>query len=293
MTKPVKILIVTPAKNEAQNILRLADMIHNQSTSIEFSWILVVDKSSDNSLEVAANLKPRFPFRVIEYKSSGKLISGGAFETWRFGVLEGLNLFPETNFAMKLDADVVLRDDYFEELFQDIPSDLAILGGVIEGEGREQREYVPGPVKLYSIKALELVLTLPMMPGLDVVDEVLCKMNGLRVLVVPSARFKMNRAIGASQGGLHGRRRNGLVCRWTGYSFLYFFFHFTRYLFRDPKFLGSIWMLWGFIFAGVGPFDKNIKKFHRKMQYDRLYRIMKSPFRTVKKIYGLRDENSR
>jgi hypothetical protein len=188
---------------------------------------------------------------------------------------------------MKLDADVVLRNDYFTELFQAAhltPAD--ILGGVIISRDREQSEYVPGPVKMYSRKALALVKNLPFATGFDVMDEMICRYNGLQVLVTKNAKFEMTRSIGHSQGKLHGRYRNGLVCRWTGYSFVYFVLHVIRYIFRRPYILGAFWMFFGFCLAGPGPYDSELRKLHGKLQRERLSRIFRSPITTLRKLYG-------
>jgi glycosyltransferase involved in cell wall biosynthesis len=285
MAKFPELLIVTPAKNEANNIKQLHAMLELQKVR-NFKWVLVIDGSEDNSFEIASKLTPSFPFDVINYESSGLLIKGGAFQTWNYGVDFGLKKYPESDFVMKLDADVILEVDYFAKLFEELPVTADVLGGVIIGNEREQSEYVPGPVKMYSREALVLVKKLPMATGLDVMDEMICRYNHMEVRIVKSAKFKMARSIGHSQGKLHGRFRNGLVCRWTGYSPIYFVFHVVRYIFRSPYFFGSIWMIVGFVTAGPGPYDKELRRYHGKIQRNRLIRILRSPASTLRDLYG-------
>jgi hypothetical protein len=150
---------------------------------------------------------------------------------------------------MKLDADVNLSQDYFFELFKNANSESAILGGVLTGISREQQDYVPGPVKMYSIEGFIAISDLPSAPGFDVMDEVLCEFKQLTVTVVKSARFSLNRPIGHSQGKLHGRYRNGRICRWTGYAPEYFALHLLRYIFRKPYVFGSLFMFFGFMIS--------------------------------------------
>jgi glycosyltransferase involved in cell wall biosynthesis len=280
-----KLLIVTPAKNEARYINQLFAMLERQKVK-NFRWVLVIDGSEDDSLEVASKLTPSFTFDVIKFESSGRLIKGGAFQTWSYGVEFGLKKYPDSDLVMKLDADVILEEDYFAELFEELPVTASVLGGVITGNEREQSEYVPGPVKMYSREALGLVRKLPMATGLDVMDEMICRYNNLEVRIVKSAKFKMSRSIGHSEGKLHGRFRNGLVCRWTGYSPIYFILHVVRYLFRNPYFFGSMWMVFGFVTAGRGPYDQKLRRYHGKLQRNRLVRILRSPASTLRDLYG-------
>jgi hypothetical protein len=227
-----------------------------------------------------------FDVLVIHRTLSGKLITGAAFAAWWQGVEIGLQNNPAVTHVMKLDADVELSENYFKVIFNEIASqDVAVVGGVIQGYGREQKSYVPGPVKMYSREALNLIKELPIATGFDVMDELLCRQRGFSVQVIEEAKFRLNRQIGHSQGLVHGRYRNGLVCRWIGYAPEYFFFHFSRYFFRKPYFIGSLSMLVGYIFAGKGPYPKDLKVSHSRLQRIRLKSLFAHPFQTVRKLY--------
>jgi hypothetical protein len=117
-------------------------------------------------------------------------------------------------------------------------------------------------------------------------DEVLLKKQGFKVMVVQKAKFKINRAIGASQGLIHGRRRNGQVCNWTGYYPPYFLLHTLRYVFRQPFVVGSIAMLYGYLKAPTSPYADDLKKLHSKSQKDLLFAIARSPYRQLITLYS-------
>ena len=280
-----KVLIVTPARNESAYLPLLLNSLKIQTYNVITFFLLVDDDSSDGTVEIFNQWKPNFPTLSIKSKSSGRIITGGAFFSWWAGVNHALELKNDFDYVMKLDADVSLSPDYFEKLIPGFHDKVDILGGVIKGKSREQNSYVPGPVKMYSLKALKLIRTLPIATGFDVMDEVLCKKHGLRVSVYSDAKFTMNRQIGFSQGILHGRYRNGLVCRWTGYAPEYFTLHLMRYLFRKPYLTGAIWMLTGFFKADSGPFPTELRREHRKMQRERLARFCKNPLSTFRELY--------
>jgi len=282
----LKILIVTPARNEGKNLPLLLESLKNQILLPNLLWIIVDDGSTDETVKVAEEFVTPFRVIVLKREQRGKLISGAAFSAWWHGIDFGIDLESDFTHVMKLDADVSLDHAYFQQLFSEERSqDIDLIGGVISGFSREQSSYVPGPVKLYSTRAIELLRELPVATGFDVMDEILCRENGMRISVVKSAKFTMNREIGHSQGLLHGRRRNGLVCKWVGYAPEYFALHCIRYLFRRPVVFGSFSMFYGFISADKGPYPPRLRVAHRALQRARLMEILKHPVKTMKELY--------
>ena len=102
----------------------------------------------------------------------------------------------------------------------------------------------------------------------------------------PDAKFRLNRPIGFSQGKLHGRFRNGVVCRWTGYAHEYFLLHLLRYTFLSPFFLGSIWMLAGYLLAPESPYSAQLRNEHKKQQKIRLKNLLRNPNKNLKEMYS-------
>ena len=281
-----KILLVTPARNEAKNLPKLANSIKLQNYNQILAWIIVDDGSSDETSNITNKLNFEFNVTVIKRKKSGKLITGAAFAAWWEGVDFGLNIYPDSQYVMKLDADVILDKNYFVNIFAEWNQiNVGIVGGTISDIHREQKSYVPGPVKMYSRNALDVIRELPVATGFDVMDEILCREKGLNIQIVPSAKFRMSRQIGHSQGLLHGRYRNGLVCKWVGYAPEYFAVHAIRYLFRPPYFLGTLWMVCGYLFSRKGPYSQRLRKIHMEIQRQRLLCILRNPVKTLRDLY--------
>jgi glycosyltransferase involved in cell wall biosynthesis len=282
----MKILIVTPARNEAKNLPLLFESIKNQVWLPHITWVIVDDGSSDETVKISQGMNSEFNIFVLRREKKGSLISGAAYAAWWHGIDYGIALDTKFTHIMKLDADVSLGHDYFQELFSgENAQEVDLVGGVISGYSREQSSYIPGPVKLYSSRAIELLRQLPVATGFDVMDEVLCRQNGMVIKVVKSAKFSMNRKIGHSQGLLHGRFRNGLVCKWVGYAPEYFTLHCFRYLFRRPFLFGSLFMFYGFVAADKGPYPSQLRSAHRALQRSRLMRIVRHPITGVMELY--------
>lgn len=280
------LVVVTPCHNESRHILSLSESLSALKLDFPVKWIVVDDNSSDDTIKKLQSSSNSIQFETLSAKTSGLLIEGGAFKAWDVGVKHTLKFVPEFTHVMKLDADVNLDSDYFMNLKEHM-SDLSvgIVGGIIVGGGREQRLHVPGPVKLYSRKMISKLSDLPLMPGFDVMDEVVASLNDMKVVIVKSATFSLSRTIGSSQGRLHGRRRNGMICRWTGYHPIYFSFHVLRYIFRRPYVFGSIAMVYGYFFAKPSPYVPELRSAHSDLQMRKLKRFISNPYRFIKDVY--------
>lgn len=283
------VLIVTPMHNEAENVRALARSLALQSFK-EFEWWAVDDESNDGTADILNQLSDEGVIRFVSKDNDGGLIGGSAYTSWRFGVKSALLAHrdkPVTH-VMKLDADVRLERDYLELVMSSFEDgDVALAGGVISTAGmKEQKFHVPGPVKLYTLEAFNSLGELPSAIGFDVMDEVVVARSGRTVAVNPEAKFALARAIGASEGGLHGRFRNGRVCRWTGYDFPYFLLHCVRYVARRPYVLGSAWMLAGYATAGTGPYAPDLRVTHRNIQRAKLRDAVRNPIDWYARAYG-------
>jgi dolichol-phosphate mannosyltransferase len=285
----LKLLIVTPIHNEALNIVELAEALKSSSRQPDM-WIVVDDGSTDQGPAMLARVDIPFPHMVVRREqTAGGLIGGSAFKAWQAGIdsLEGSVL--DFDAIMKLDADVDLPEKYLERALQALDGDqrLGLAGGVLLGKGNaEQNLHVPGPVKMYSRLGFQALKPLPREVGFDVMDEVAIKHEGLHVLVQKDNYFGVRRSIGASQGLVHGRRRNGRVCRWTAYYPPYFALHALRYAFRRPYLIGTIAMVFGYITATDGPYPPELKKAHTDEQRGKLRDIIRSPISWVTATYS-------
>lgn len=285
----MKLIVVTPIHNEKSNIGILADQIERSSRKPDL-WIIVDDGSTDGGAQIIRDRRNSADTIVLERSNKGGLIGGSAFTAWQYGVDYALEQHPDFTYIMKLDADVNLPDQYLKAVLEQFERDPAcgLVGGVLIGNrDREQTIHVPGPVKMYSRAGYEALKSVPRAVGFDVMDELAIKAAGLQVLVRKDLQFTVRRAIGASQGLVHGRRRNGVVCRWTGYWTPYFGLHALRYIFRKPYVIGSIAMAYGYFSADSGPYDHELRTRHAEEQKEKLKKAVKSPKQWLRDTYGV------
>jgi dolichol-phosphate mannosyltransferase len=285
----LKLLVVTPIHNEALNIVKLAEGLIASSRRPDM-WVVVDDGSTDGGRSLLARVDLPFPLKVVQrVQNAGGLIGGSAFKAWQAGLDSLGSSVWDYDAVMKLDADVALPVEYLARAFEAVTSDqtLGLAGGVLVGKGNtEQNLHVPGPVKMYSRAGIQALNSLPREVGFDVMDEVAIKHVGLRVLVQKDNYFGVRRSIGASQGLVHGRRRNGRVCRWTAYYPPYFFLHALRYAFRRPYLIGSFAMIYGYSTASVGPYPLELRRAHSDEQRGKLREVARRPFSWIRETYS-------
>jgi len=273
-----RILIVTPAKNESENLPGLATSLSSTNGEFIHSWVIVVNGSTDGSEQVARALKAPFPIHVLVMESSGDLMNAPEFGAFLYGANLYFGSIPECTHIMKLDADVLLEPNYFQILHES--SNLAgISGGPLASE---QNDTVPGAVKMYSRLAFEVIKNFPISLGFDVLDEIAVTRIGLPVSVNVKARFKVVRYTASSQGILKGRFRSGRICRWTGYFPPYFALRVIRYAFRKPLLLGTICMLAGYLSSQSGPWDIELKNEMRKFQKNKIHKFIRNPLNMIR-----------
>lgn len=258
-------LVVTPARNEAARLPVLAASLARQQHGIVGQWVVVDDGSTDGTAESIPPDLP-FPVHVMRRDNSGGLRGGSPFAAFLAGAQRGLELLPQAERVLKLDADVGLADDYLVQLAA-MPIEVGLVGGFLDQPGEEARPgHVRGALKAYNRAAFELLLTVQPALAYDVLDEVLLRSRGMQVAVVPAARATVSRVTGSSEGLLSGRRRAGVVSRWSGYHPLYFALRLLRYAFRRPYLVGSVVMFWAWATAGAGPYPADLRAAQRREQ---------------------------
>src|SRR5919199_2718859 len=190
-------LIVTPCRNEADNLQGLHLSLRSQRNMPSHLWVIVDDGSTDDTSLIAEQVASQHPNAIVVRRAnSGGLSGGSAYKAWQFGVEQGLRYLTGTtpSVVMKLDADVRLGVDYFDQLKGHERS--GAFGGFMQGRRhREQTLHIPGPVKAYSWAGYLCLDELPRTVGFDVVDEVLLRARGFQTQVVPRASFTMARDI--------------------------------------------------------------------------------------------------
>ncbi len=253
MSRPqLSYALVTPAKNDAENLRRLAAAVEVQ-TQLPTAWVIVDDGSTDESPELIAKLAERHAW-ISSTRVPGSAMAPGAPVVRAFNagyaVLEG-----SPDVVVKLDADVSFAPDYFERLVGEFESDpeLGIASGIcFEFESGEwvprhvTGDHVRGATRAYRADCLRAVGPLPEAVGWDGVDELKASVLGWRTESVDGLRFDHHRSVGARDGGATRRWvAEGRCAHFMGYRFSYLVVRTLGRALRDRD-PAALAMLWGF-----------------------------------------------
>lgn len=246
--------LVTPARDEADNLRRLAGCVLAQTARPE-RWIVVDNGSHDETAAVVRELaaaQPWVELRAVPAAPSynGALQDGSEIRAFHSG-LAALGRPPDV--VVKLDADVSFEPDHFERLLAAFEAEprLGIAGGTCleleDGEWREIRVtggHVRGAVRAYRWTCLEQLLPLPERLGWDGLDEAGAAVRGWTARIVPSLAFHHHRRVGARDGARHRRwLAQGRAAHYMGYRLPYLF---VRTLYRARVEPAALAMLWGY-----------------------------------------------
>lgn len=232
--------LVTPARNEADNLRRLADCIGRQRVA-PVKWVIVENGSTDDTLAVAEELAHEHDWIcVVDVPERGGPARGGAIVRAFAAGLGALEQLPEI--LVNLDADVSFGPDYFERLLARFDADPAL--GIASGSGWElerdawrqrfvTRSSVWGATRAYRRACLEAVLPLEERYGWDGIDELQARVRGWRTETLLDLPFLHHRRVGERDGAVPAMwAEEGRLAHFMGYRFDYLL---VRALFRVTK----------------------------------------------------------
>ena len=253
--------LVTAARDEAENLAALAPTVIGQTVQ-PAAWVIVDDGSSDETPIIARELAERYPWIVFEHTGRGEqgLRQGRREGRDLLALQQGLRALPgEVDLITKLDADVTLPSDYFEQLVSAFRSDpeLGMATGTrceFEDGSWEPRHLtataVAAQCRTYRWACWEQVQPLEPCLGWDGVDEARAVLAGWRTRVIPGLLFRHHRPMGQRDGGgLRARAAEGVAAYYMGYRPSYLLARVLWHARRDATAFG---MIWGWARALVG-----------------------------------------
>lgn len=251
--------IVTPARDEAVNLPRLAHSLASQ-TVLPDEWVVVDDGSTDGTDALAAALARRYGWMQVLSSSgaetgplAGGCVSGREVLVFNAGV-ERLSDRPDI--IIKVDADISFEPDYFERLLDEFAADPAL--GIASGTcyERERGEWRPryvtgvharGASRAYRRRCLQEVSPLEVRLGWDGVDELKATVRGWRTRSFSHLRFFHHRPV-RRDGSTRTWIASGGTAHYLGYRGLYVALRALHHARRNPAALA---LLWGYAWAAL------------------------------------------
>lgn len=223
----MKVYCVIPTYNEEAFI---AQTLHSlvQQTVVPDKIVVVNDNSTDRTSEIIADFEKKYEnISQVFNASENKHLPGSK-------VVRAFNKGFETlddsfDIIVKLDADLILPDNYFERIIQTFNKDPKI--GMVGGfayikknnewvlESLTNKDHIRGAFKAYRKECFLQIGGLKPAMGWDTVDELLCRYYQWKIVTLPDLKVKHLKPTGATYNKA-ARYKQGNAFYTLGYGFL-------------------------------------------------------------------------
>jgi glycosyltransferase involved in cell wall biosynthesis len=219
--------IVIPAHNEEAFIALTLQSLISQ-TVLPKKVVVVNDNSTDKTAEIVTAFAKENPFITLVNKTSSAIHLPGSKVIQAFH--KGFETLDENyDVIVKLDADLILPNNYFETVLNIFEKDASIgmAGGFayIEKNGQwilenlTDKDHIRGAFKAYRKACFQQIGNLKPAMGWDTVDELLSKFYGWKVVTDASLIVKHLKPTGANYNKT-ARYKQGEAFYTLGYGFL-------------------------------------------------------------------------
>lgn len=273
--------IIMPAYNEAAFIaLNLQSII--QQTQLPQQLIIVNDNSTDGTDVVVRDFTEKYEWISLVDNTSEAIHLPGSKVIRAFQ--KGYDTLTEKyDVIVKLDADLILPDNYFEKILSVFENDATVgmAGGFasIEKNGKwvvenlTDKDHIRGAFKAYRKECFEQIGGLKPAMGWDTVDELLAKFYNWKVVTVPSLIVKHLKATGVNYNKA-ARYKQGEAFYSLGYGFVITVIASAKLAMMKKKPLLFFDYITGFIKAKAAKIPKlvtdNQARFIRKYRWEKM-----------------------
>jgi poly-beta-1,6-N-acetyl-D-glucosamine synthase len=237
--------IVTPVRNETENLRRLAESLSAQTLRPN-AWMIVDTGSDDGTPAVIAELMRELDWIATCTSTVGEspTRAHAIVHGFNVGVIE-LGVLPEV--VVKLDADISMEADYFERLVAAFSADeqLGIASGTCyerdQGEWTQRHvtgDHVWGATRAYRRLCLQDVSPLEERLGWDGIDEIKAALRGWRTHTFLDLPFFHHRREGERED--NAWRMVGDACHYLGYRIDYLLLRALNNARRDRAALAMV-----------------------------------------------------
>lgn len=201
----MNIYCVIPTYNEEVFISKTLDSIVSQ-TLLPKKVVVVNDNSTDGTQNIIDSYTEKYLWISSVYNSSENKHFPGSKVIRAFQ--KGFETLDDNfDIIIKLDADLILPNDYFEKIVQTFQSNprIGMVGGFayIKKSGEwilenlTDKDHIRGAFKAYRKECFDEIGGLQPAMGWDTVDELLCRYYNWQIVTLPELKVKHLKPTGA------------------------------------------------------------------------------------------------
>ena len=250
-----KYIIITPARDEAEHLEQTILSVVSQH-NLPLQWVLVDDGSRDETGRIMDRYAEQYSWITACHREDRgfRKAGGGVVDAF----YDGYSYVTHTDwdFLIKLDADLSLRPNYFEECFTEFIKSprLGIGGGSIyhDVDGKWILEgnpmfHVRGATKIYRRECWMEIGGLMRAAGWDTVDELKANMLGWTTRSFPHIRLLHQRFTGSAEGAWKNAIKDGRANYIAGYHPLFMILKCASRSVKPPYLTSSLGLAIGFL----------------------------------------------
>lgn len=276
MDRPPAYAVITPVRNEHENLPRLARSLAAQ-TAPPARWLVVDNGSTDGTVGVARSLAEELDWlRVLTIPPQVSAARGAPIVRSLHAAIDELTREPAPDFVVNVDADISFESDYFQHLLGKFAADPGLgigSGTCYEYErGAWRQRHVTGSTvwggsRMFRWACLQEVLPFEERFAWDGIDEIKANARGWRTVTFLDLPFQHHRREGERDGRFGSRVEQGRAAHYLGYRGWYLVLRAFRHLPREPAATGLIWGYASSMLAGQPRCaDENARAYLRRQQ---------------------------
>lgn len=289
----MKYVIITPAHNEEDLIGFTLDTIVAQTVKPD-QWIIVDDGSTDRTGEIVQDYANRYEWikLVVNHPKETKRDGGSKLIN---AVLLGINSLDvlDYGFFVKLDADLTLPPNYFEEVGKTFESDptIGMCGGqcsiLVDGVWKKESiasYFINGLAQSFRKDCYEEIGGMPPVYNADFLVQMTAMQRGWLVKCLPMEIRHLRPTSTLINRGLRFSYKMGVIYYQDGYDFLLVMLRSFVFGFNTKPFgISALGLQAGYLSAVMKRPPKDVspelEHFIRKFQYNRIRNAFTGIFR--------------
>lgn len=254
----VKIVVITPVRNEERFIDKTIASVVAQTVR-PLQWVIVNDGSTDNTQQMIEKWVAENDWiSLVNSQDRGfSAVGRGIVESFHKGYQQIKDL--DWDFLVKMDGDIELDPDYFENLVRHFEKDEKLgVGGatcyLLEEDGSLSEEKTPtfhpiAAARMYRRSCYDEIGGLALTNAWDTVDLLRARSKGWTTRRFPELRIIHYRIMSSRTGLWEGKKRTGRNLYLTGYSTLFLVARCLYRLFKKPYVVESAGVMFGYFRA--------------------------------------------
>jgi len=282
----MKYVIITAAKDEAQYIESTLRSVTSQ-TILPLKWIIVNDGSSDNTAEIVKMYQDKYSWiKLINYEKKCEKRLSGAKVIRAFYIGFNALINHDYEYLVKLDADLILPEYYFERVSTAFKENLEV--GLCGGYCVEKKngtlikertaiDHIRGAIKAYRKQCFDDIGGLMPVLGWDALDEMTAKYMGWEIKQLPIQVVHL-RETNKMYKPLLNRFHSGMAYFQTGYGIVLTMLKSIFWGFKKPYIVGGFVFATGYVFSFIKGEEKignnDMRKFFRRFKYNRVLQFL-------------------